>query len=90
MEEFVYRLHHNVLYHLGKKDVASDSNMEKAKEFIERLQMVHQIVQEQLEKVKGKYTKRHKNHHADHKFQLTDQWIEIGKVRELYYHLLVN
>jgi len=35
VEEFVYHLHHNVLYHLGKKDVVTDSNMDKAKEFIE-------------------------------------------------------
>lgn len=46
MEEFVYHLHHNLLYHLGKKDVSTDSNMDKAKEFIEKLQMVHQTVQE--------------------------------------------
>ena len=46
VEEFVYHLHHNVLYHLGKKDVVTDSNMDKAKEFIEWLQMVHQTVQE--------------------------------------------
>lgn len=44
MEEFFYHLHHNVLYHLGKKDVATDSNMDKANEFIGRLQMVHQTM----------------------------------------------
>ena len=31
VEEFVYHLHHNVLYDLGKKDVSFDSNMDKAK-----------------------------------------------------------
>ena len=31
VEEFVYHLYHNVLYHIGKKDVATDSNMDKAK-----------------------------------------------------------
>ena len=45
VEEFVYHFHHNVLYHLGKKDVANDNNIHKSKEFIERLQMVHQTVQ---------------------------------------------
>lgn len=35
VEEFIYHLHHNVLYHLGKKDVDIDSNMDKAKDFIE-------------------------------------------------------
>ena len=90
MEEFVYHLHHNVLYHLGKKDVATNSNIDKVKEFIEQLQMVHQTVQEQLEKVKGKYIERHDKNHGDHKFQFNDQWMEIGKVRELYPHLLNN
>ncbi len=90
VEEFVYHLHHNVLYHLGKKDVATDSNVDKAKEFSERLQMVHQIVQEKLEKFKGKYTERHDKHRADQKFQFSDQWIKIRKVRELYPHLFVS
>lgn len=90
VEEFVYHWRHNVLYHLGKKDVATDSNMDKAKEFIERLQMVHQIMQEQLEKGKGKYKVRHEKHHVDHKFQVSDKWIKIRKVRELYPHLLDN
>ena len=43
-----------MLYHLGKKDVFIDGNMEKSKEFIERLQMVHEIVPSQLEKGEGK------------------------------------
>ena len=72
MEEFVYNLHHNVLYNLGKKDRATDNNMDKAKAFIERLQMVHQKMQEQLENVKGKYTKRHDKDRGDHKFKFSD------------------
>lgn len=31
VDEFVYHLHHNVLYHLGKKDVSTNSNMDKPK-----------------------------------------------------------
>lgn len=81
-------MNHNVLYHLSKKDVATDSNMEKSKEFIERLQMVHQTVQDQLEKGKGKYKERHDKHRLDENFQVSDKWIKIGKVRELYPHLL--
>ena len=53
VEENFYHLHHNLLYHLGKKDVVIDGNMDKSKEFIERLQMVHQIVQDQLERAKA-------------------------------------
>ena len=90
VEEFVYHLHDNVLYHLSNKDVATDSNMDKAKYFIERLQMVHKTVEEQLEKGKGKYIARHNKHRVHHKFQLSDKWIEVGKVRELYPHLLDN
>ena len=81
-------MHHNVLYHLGKKDVAIYGNMEKAKEFIEQLQMVHHRVQDQLEKGKRKYKARHGKHHVDHKFQVSDKWIEIGKVRDFHPHLL--
>jgi len=35
VEEILYHLHHNVLYHHGKKDVSIDGNMEKTKEFSE-------------------------------------------------------
>ena len=90
MEEFVYHLHHNVLYYLGKKDVIIDGNMDKAKEFIKWLQMVHQTVQDQLEKSNEKCKARHEKHCVDHKFQVSDEWIKIGKVRELYHHLLDN
>lgn len=78
------------MYHLGKKDVANNINMDKAKEFIERIQMVHQTVQEKLKKVKGKYTEMHDKNHGDHKLQFSDQLIENGKVREMYPHLLKN
>lgn len=78
------------LYHLGKNDVTSDSNMDKAKDFIERIQMVHQTMQEQIDKVKGKYIEKHDKNRGDHKIKFNDYWIEIRKVRELYAHLLKN
>ena len=33
--EFFYHLHHNLFFHLGKKDVVVDGDMEKPKNFIE-------------------------------------------------------
>lgn len=72
VEEFVYYFHHNVMYHLAKKDVATDSNMDKAKELVERLQMVHQTMQGQLEMDKGKYKAKHEKHRVDHNFQVSD------------------
>lgn len=78
--EFDYHLRHNFLYHLGKKDVAIDGDMEKAKKFIEQFQMVLQIAQGQLEKSQGKYKARHKKHRVEHKFQVSDEfWLHIGK-----------
>ena len=49
------------------------SDIEKATSFIEQIHLVHQRVQEQLEKSQGKYKARHKKHHVDHKFQLDDE-----------------
>ena len=52
--KFVIHLHYILLCHLGKKDVASDGDMDKTMSFYERLKMVQQIVQDQLEKGKDK------------------------------------
>ena len=77
--EFDYHLR-NLQYHLGKKDVVIDGDMDKAKKFIERLQMVLQIVQDQLEKSQGKYKTRYDKNHVDHKFQVGDEvWLHISK-----------
>ena len=47
-----------------QKDVAVDghSDIDKAKKFIEQIQLIHQTVQEQLENNQGKYKARHDNH----------------------------
>ena len=52
------------------KDVAIEGHrdIDKARKFIEKIQLVHQKVQEKLEKSQGKYTTRHDKHHQDHKF----------------------
>ena len=48
--------------------------------FIERIQLIHQQVQEQLEKSQGKYKERHDKHRVDHKFQEGDEiWLHISK-----------
>ena len=44
------------------------SDIDKARKFIEKIQLVHHIVQEQLEKSQSNYKGRHAKHHVDHKF----------------------
>jgi hypothetical protein len=66
------------------KDDANDghSDIDKAKRFIEKIQLVHQMVQEQLEKSQAKYNTRHDKHRVDHSFQVGDEvWIYISKQR---------
>ena len=66
------------------KDVSFDghSDIDKERSFIEQIQLVHQIVQEQLEKSQGKYKARHNKHHVDHQFQVSDEvWLHISKER---------
>lgn len=56
------------------------SDMDKAKNFIEQTYLVHQRVQEQLEKSKAKYKERHDKHWIDHDFQVGYQvWFYISK-----------
>ena len=44
--------------------------------------MIHQQVQEQLEKSQSKYKERHEKHRVDHKFQEGDEvWLHISKER---------
>ena len=67
-----------------EKDVAiyGHSDIEKAKKFIEKIQIIHQQVQEQLEKSHKKYKERHDKHRVDHKFQEGDEvWFHISKGR---------
>ena len=67
-----------------EKDVAIEghSDIDKARSFIERIQQIHQQIQEQLEKSQGKYKERHDKHRVDHKFQEGDEvWLYISKER---------
>ena len=60
----------------GHKDI------DKANKFIEKIQVIHQTMQDQLEKIQGKYKARHGKHHVDHKFQVGEEvWLNISKER---------
>jgi hypothetical protein len=70
------------LYFVFGKDIAVDrhSDVEKATKFIERIQLIHQAIQEQLEKSQAKYKVRHDMHRVDHQFKVGDQvWLYIIK-----------
>ena len=44
--------------------------------------MIHQTVEEQLEKSQGKYKARHHKHRVDHQFQVGyEVWLYISKER---------
>ena len=56
------------------------SYIDKARKFIEKIQLVHHTVQEQLEKSQNNYKARHDKHQVDHKFQVGDEvWLYIRK-----------
>jgi hypothetical protein len=66
------------------KDISIDGHydIDRENKFIEQIQLVHQMVQEQLEKSQAKYKKRHDKHRVDHSFQVGDEvWIYISKER---------
>ena len=47
----------------GRKDGSSGCNdRDKAQQFIQRIQLIHQEVQEQLEKIQARYKARHDKH----------------------------
>jgi len=61
-----------------EKDVAlyGHSDIDKIKKFIEKIQLIHQTVQEQLEKSQAKHKARHDKNHVDHQFQVGDEvWL---------------
>jgi len=65
-----------------EKDVIVDghSDIDRAKKFIEKIQLIHQTVQGQLENSQGKYKVRHDKHPVDHQFQVGDEvWLYIRK-----------
>ena len=49
------------------------SDIDKAKEFIEKIQLIHHTAQEHLEKSQSSYKARHDKHCIDHKFQVGDE-----------------
>ena len=66
------------------KDIAIDghSDVDNATKFIEKIQEIHQAVQEQLERSQAKYKERHDKHRVEHSFQVGDQvWLYINKDR---------
>lgn len=63
-------------------DIVLHNEEERAKNFIERIRLIHQKVKEQLEKSQAKYKERHDHHRVDHKFQVGDQvWLHLSKDR---------
>jgi hypothetical protein len=74
-------------YHLDfifGKDVSIDGHydIDRENNFIEQIQLVHQMVQEQLEKSQAKYKTRHDKHCVNHSFQVGDEvWLYISKER---------
>jgi hypothetical protein len=64
----------------GKEEGQDD--VDKDKRFIQKIQHVHQAVQEQLEKIQSKYKAMHEKHRVDHHFEADDQvWLHISKYR---------
>ena len=65
-----------------EKDIVVDghNDVDKETRFIEQIQEIHQVVQEQLEKSQAKYKARHDKHRIEHNFQVGDQvWLYITK-----------
>ena len=57
---------------------STSKDEDKALRFIQRVQQVHQEVQEQLEKSQAQYKARHDKHRVDHQFYVGDQvWLHI-------------
>eukprot|EP00253_Pinus_taeda_P021915 PITA_21915 len=50
--------------------VDGHSDIERENKSIEQIQLIHQTIQEQLEKSQGKYKARHDKHRVDHQFHL--------------------
>jgi hypothetical protein len=66
------------------KDIFVDRqyDIDRAEKFIEQIQSIHQVVQEQLEKSQAKYKARHDKHRIDHSFEVGDEvWLYINKER---------
>jgi hypothetical protein len=63
-------------------DSNEERNEDSAYKFIQRIQKVHQVVSEQLEKSQTQYKAHHDKQRVDHQFQVGDRvWIHINKER---------
>jgi hypothetical protein len=63
-------------------DSNEERNEDRPRKFIHRIQQVHQVVREQLEKSQAQYKAQHEKHRVDHQFQVGDQvWLHINKER---------
>lgn len=83
-KEYVYLTTVYPLDFIFGKDVVikTHSDIDTEIKFIEQIQLVHQKVQEQIEKNQGKYKARHDKHRQDHKFEVGDKfWLHINKER---------
>lgn len=62
------------------EDSIGQDDREKVQKFILQIQMIHQVVQEQLEKSQAQYKARHDKHQVYHQFQVGDKvWLYISK-----------
>jgi hypothetical protein len=63
-------------------DVNEERTEDRARKFIQRIQQIHQVVREQLEKNQSQYKSRHDKHKVDHQFQVGGWvWLHISKER---------
>ena len=57
-------------------------DIDKARKFIEQIQLIHHTIQEQLEKIQSNYKARHDKQRVDHKFQVGNEvWLYMSKER---------
>ena len=69
-------------FSFGKDVVDGHQDADKALKFVQRIQAVQRVVQEQLEKSQEKYKSRHDKRRVDHQFQVGDRvWLHITKER---------
>jgi hypothetical protein len=65
----------------------AQTKYDKATQFIEWIQHIHQHVQDILQKSNSKYKQRHDQHRVPHKFQMGDKvWFHLQKERLIGTH----
>lgn len=67
----------------GREEDSSEKNdRDKVWKFVQQIQMIHEEVQEKLEKSQAHYKAQHDKHRVGHKFQVGDRvWLKINKDR---------